>query len=54
MSFTVSLNFFAIMHQSVPSTNIPPGDPQGLHSTAAPGPDLYLMSLPGGRVFAYP
>ena len=43
-----------VMHQSVPSTNIPRATPGVLHSTAAPGPGFILDDLPWGRVFAYP
>ena len=42
------------MHQSIPSTNIPsPGDPQVLHSTAAPGPGFILDDLPQGSGFLH-
>ena len=46
----------AIMHQSIPSTNIlPPGRPLGFCTPLLlRGRDLYLMTFPGGRVFAYP
>ena len=32
----------------------PRATPRVLHSTAVPGRDLYLMTFPGDRVFAYP
>ena len=42
-----------IMHQSIPSTNIPPR--AGSCTLLLPrGRDLYFMTFPGGRVFAYP
>ena len=41
-----------LMHQSIPSTNIPPGATPGvLHSTAAPGPGFILDDLPRGPEF---
>ena len=40
------------MHQSIPSTNIPPrATPGVLHSTAAPGPGFILDDLPRGPGF---
>ena len=49
------LDNIGVMHQSIPSTNIPPGATPGvLHSTAAPGPGFILVDLPGGWVFAHP
>ena len=41
-----------IMHQSIPSTNIPPpGRPPGFCTLLLPrGRDLYLMTFPGDRV----
>ena len=49
----------SFMHQSIPSTNIPPppspGQPPGFCTLLLPqGRDLYLMTFPGDRVFAYP
>ena len=43
------------MHQSIPSTNVPPpGRPPGvLHSTAAPGPGFILDDLPTGAGFLH-
>ena len=44
-----------IMHQSIPSTNISPRATPGFCTLLLPrGRDLYLMTFPGGRVFAYP
>ena len=45
-----------LMHQSIPSTNIPPpGRPPGFCTLLLPrGRDLYLMTFAGGQVFAYP
>ena len=42
-----------LMHQSIPSTNIPPGRPGVLHSTAAPGPGFILDDLPPGPGFLH-
>ena len=40
------------MHQSIPSTNIPPrATPRVLHSTAAPGSGFILDDLPRGPGF---
>ena len=37
-----------LMHQSIPSTNIPPGRPPGFCTLLLPrGRDLYLMTFPG-------
>ena len=48
-----SSHHYRIMHQSIPSTNIPP--PPGFCTLLLPrGRDLYLMTFPRGRVFAYP
>ena len=47
-------NYRGIMHQSIPSTNIPPPPPAipgVLHSTAAPGPGFILDDLPRGPGF---
>ena len=42
----------SFMHQSIPSTNIPPrATPGVLHSTAAPGPGFILHDLPRGPGF---
>ena len=47
------LNYASVnsKHQHPP----PPGRPPGFCTLLLPrGQDLYLMTLPGGRVFAYP
>ena len=44
-----------LTHQSISSTNIPPGQPPGFCTLLLPrGQDLYLMTFPWGCVFAYP
>ena len=51
-AFINSCRYYASVssnHQHSPS-----GDPRDLKSTAARGQDLYLMTFPRGRVFAYP
>ena len=44
------------MHQSVPSANIPPGNPRGFAPIFSPGPrDLYHLNCPGvGPVIKVP
>ena len=40
-----------VMHQSIPNTNIPPGQPPGFCTLLLPrGWDLYLMTFPGAWV----
>ena len=43
-----------IMHQSIPSVNIPPGQPPGLCTYLQPGSrDLYHLNCPGVGPFIY-
>ena len=44
----ISLINRGIMHQSIPSANIPSGNPRGFAPIFSPGPgDLYHLSCPG-------
>ena len=55
MKSCIRCKFLQDIYASVNSKHQHPPPPTGvLHSTAAPGRDLYLMTFPGGRVFAYP
>ena len=51
-SLLFGAELWTLMHQSIPSTNIPPrATPGVLHSTAAPGPGFILDDLPRGPGF---
>ena len=44
------IGFYVLMHQSIPSANIPPppGNPRGFAPIFSPGPeDLYYLNCPG-------
>ena len=46
------ISALTVMHQSIPSTNIPPrATPAVLYSTATPGPGFILDDLPRGPGF---
>ena len=41
-----------VMNQSISSLTIPPGRPQGIHTSSLPGGSVFAqLSLPGGRGF---
>ena len=48
----VKSNFRGLMHQSIPSANIPPGQPPGFCTYFHPGsPGFVPSGLPGGRTY---